>query len=122
MEIIANNIGEGLRVELLRPKYKAGELVWFVIQGRPVEGMVVGYQVDVLQSGKVESYNYRVGFVQFSPEGYSPAFHIIQEEMIRKTKEELLDVILRSVEEATVSMPDEYVPLFMDFVKGIGKN
>lgn len=118
MEIIANNFNEGLRVNLLRPKYKAGQLVWFVLQGRPVEGMVVGYQVDVLLSGKVESYNYKVGYVQVSPDGYSPVFNIVPEKALEETKEKLMEVIIKSIEDAPIQMPEEYKPLFTDFVLG----
>ena len=118
MEIIANNFGEGLRVDLLRPKYKAGQPVWFMLQGRPVEGMVVGYQVDVLQSGKVENYNYKVGFVQISPDGYSPVFNIIPEKALEETKEKLMETIVKSIEDATIQMPEEYKPLFTEFVLG----
>lgn len=119
MEVITNNIGKGLRVDNLGPKFNAGSLVWFLMQGRPIQGMVTGYQVDVLASGKVESFNYKVGFVQVSPDGYEPVFQVIPENALRETKEELVEIVLKSLDQATVEMPQEYVPLFENFALGL---
>lgn len=119
MEISVNNLNDGgLRVELLRPKFKAGATVWFLFQGRPVQGMVVGYRVDVFALGKVEAYTYKIGFVNITSEGYEPIFQVVPEESLKETKEELFEILFKNLEDSVVELPAEYKPLFTEFMVG----
>ena len=106
---------------MLRPKFKAGATVWFMFQGRPFQGMIVGYRIDVFALGKVEAYTYKVGFVNVTPEGYEPTFQVIPEEALKETKEELLEALFKSVKDSIVELPAEFEPLFTNFMLGQDK-